>query len=154
MRQVNQAEGIIHDTESKMDEYKDQIPSEEYDKLKVSSRLIFGWFWSGNLSYLSMLFRFQPCVFSSRKPFRPKSRRRRRCLPTRTATREKRLRAKFRISNRCDEARLRGRLIVVKRVDECWLCVVEKKRHCICKKLRWPTLSLRLLARLLSPRFP
>merc|ERR1719186_1569584 len=32
---VNQAEGIIHDTESKMDEYKDQIPSEEYDKLKT-----------------------------------------------------------------------------------------------------------------------
>merc|ERR1712136_523344 len=32
---VNQAEGIIHDTETKMDEYKDQIPSEEYDKLKA-----------------------------------------------------------------------------------------------------------------------
>jgi len=32
---VNQAEGIIHDTETKMDEYKDQIPSEEYEKLKV-----------------------------------------------------------------------------------------------------------------------
>merc|ERR1712228_197657 len=31
---VNQAEGIIHDTETKMEEYKDQIPSEEYDKLK------------------------------------------------------------------------------------------------------------------------
>ena len=26
---VNQAEGIIHDTESKMDEFKDQLPSEE-----------------------------------------------------------------------------------------------------------------------------
>ena len=32
---VNQAEGIIHDTESKMEEYKDQLPSEEYSKLKV-----------------------------------------------------------------------------------------------------------------------
>merc|ERR1712112_486214 len=32
---VNQAEGIIHDTESKMEEYKDQLPSEEYDKLKT-----------------------------------------------------------------------------------------------------------------------
>jgi len=32
---VNQAEGIIHDTETKMHEYKDQIPSEEYDKLKA-----------------------------------------------------------------------------------------------------------------------
>jgi len=32
---VNQAEGIIHDTETKMDEYKDQIPSEEYEKLKA-----------------------------------------------------------------------------------------------------------------------
>merc|ERR1712212_939586 len=31
---VNQAEGIIHDTESKMEEYKDQIPSDEYEKLK------------------------------------------------------------------------------------------------------------------------
>lgn len=26
---VNQAEGIIHDTESKMDEFKDQLPSDE-----------------------------------------------------------------------------------------------------------------------------
>jgi len=32
---VNQAEGIIHDTETKMEEYKDQLPSEEYDKLKT-----------------------------------------------------------------------------------------------------------------------
>ncbi|KPM10172.1 Retinal guanylyl cyclase 2 [Sarcoptes scabiei] len=31
---VNQAEGIIHDTESKMEEFKDQLPSEEYEKLK------------------------------------------------------------------------------------------------------------------------
>ncbi|XP_077503103.1 heat shock protein 70 cognate 5 [Amblyomma americanum] len=31
---VNQAEGIIHDTESKMDEFKDQLPQEECDKLK------------------------------------------------------------------------------------------------------------------------
>lgn len=26
---VNQAEGIIHDTETKMDEFKDQLPQEE-----------------------------------------------------------------------------------------------------------------------------
>ena len=26
---VNQAEGIIHDTETKMEEFKDQLPSEE-----------------------------------------------------------------------------------------------------------------------------
>jgi len=32
---VNQAEGIIHDTESKMEEYKSQIEGEEYDKLKA-----------------------------------------------------------------------------------------------------------------------
>jgi len=32
---VNQAEGIIHDTETKMEEYKDQLPSEEYTKLKT-----------------------------------------------------------------------------------------------------------------------
>merc|ERR1712212_1429442 len=32
---VNQGESIIHDTESKMDEYKDQIPNEESDKLKA-----------------------------------------------------------------------------------------------------------------------
>jgi len=31
---VNQAEGIIHDTESKMDEFKDQLPADECDKLK------------------------------------------------------------------------------------------------------------------------
>ncbi|CAD5114365.1 DgyrCDS3502 [Dimorphilus gyrociliatus] len=31
---VNQAEGIIHDTESKMEEYKDQLPQEEMDKMK------------------------------------------------------------------------------------------------------------------------
>lgn len=31
---VNQAENIIHDTESKMEEFKDQLPSEEYEKLK------------------------------------------------------------------------------------------------------------------------
>nr|UTH79108.1 heat shock protein 70-5 [Protohermes costalis] len=31
---VNQAEGIVHDTESKMEEFKDQLPKEECDKLK------------------------------------------------------------------------------------------------------------------------
>nr|CAI5861294.1 unnamed protein product [Callosobruchus analis] len=31
---INQAEGIIHDTETKMEEYKDQLPKEECDKIK------------------------------------------------------------------------------------------------------------------------
>ncbi|CAH1373203.1 unnamed protein product [Tenebrio molitor] len=31
---INQAEGIVHDTETKMEEYKDQLPKEECDKLK------------------------------------------------------------------------------------------------------------------------
>lgn len=31
---INQAEGIVHDTEAKMEEYKDQLPKEECDKLK------------------------------------------------------------------------------------------------------------------------
>lgn len=31
---INQAEGIIHDTESKMNEFKDQLPQEECDKLR------------------------------------------------------------------------------------------------------------------------
>lgn len=29
---VNQAEGIIHDTETKMEEFKDQLPSDEVKK--------------------------------------------------------------------------------------------------------------------------
>merc|ERR1719315_178587 len=31
---INQAEGIIHDTESKMEEFKDQLPSEDATKMK------------------------------------------------------------------------------------------------------------------------
>merc|ERR1712228_428472 len=31
---INQAEGILHDTESKMDEFKDQLPSEDTAKMK------------------------------------------------------------------------------------------------------------------------
>uniref|UniRef100_A0A1I8HWB4 Heat shock 70 kDa protein cognate 5 n=1 Tax=Macrostomum lignano TaxID=282301 RepID=A0A1I8HWB4_9PLAT len=31
---VNQAEGIIHDTETKMEEFRSQLPQEEYNKLK------------------------------------------------------------------------------------------------------------------------
>lgn len=31
---VNQAESIVHDTEAKMEEYKDQLPKEECDKLR------------------------------------------------------------------------------------------------------------------------
>ncbi|VDO67761.1 unnamed protein product [Schistosoma margrebowiei] len=32
---INQAEGIVHDTESKINEYKDQLPSDEREKLSV-----------------------------------------------------------------------------------------------------------------------
>ncbi|XP_030755950.1 heat shock 70 kDa protein cognate 5 [Sitophilus oryzae] len=32
---INQAEGILHDTETKMEEYKAQLPQEECDKLRV-----------------------------------------------------------------------------------------------------------------------
>merc|ERR1711944_216741 len=31
---VNQAEGVLHDTETKMDEYKDQLPAEDVTKIK------------------------------------------------------------------------------------------------------------------------
>merc|ERR1712150_31154 len=31
---INQAEGILHDTESKMDEFKEQLPSEDVAKMK------------------------------------------------------------------------------------------------------------------------
>lgn len=31
---INQAEGIVHDTETKMEEFKDQLPKEECDKLR------------------------------------------------------------------------------------------------------------------------
>merc|ERR1712173_317253 len=31
---INQAEGILHDTESKMEEFKDQLPSEDTTKMK------------------------------------------------------------------------------------------------------------------------
>ena len=31
---VNQAEGVLHDTESKMEEYKDQLPAEDVTKIK------------------------------------------------------------------------------------------------------------------------
>merc|ERR1712126_152790 len=32
---INQAEGVLHDTESKMDEFKDQLPAEDFSKLKT-----------------------------------------------------------------------------------------------------------------------
>lgn len=32
---VNQAEGIVHDTETKMEEFKAQLPQEECDKLRT-----------------------------------------------------------------------------------------------------------------------
>lgn len=31
---INQAEGILHDTETKMEEFKDQLPAEETTKIK------------------------------------------------------------------------------------------------------------------------
>merc|ERR1711994_976304 len=31
---VNQAEGVLHDTETKLDEYKDQVPAEDVTKMK------------------------------------------------------------------------------------------------------------------------
>ena len=31
---VNQAEGVLHDTESKMEEFKDQLPAEDVTKMK------------------------------------------------------------------------------------------------------------------------
>jgi molecular chaperone DnaK len=34
VEQVNQAEAILHDTETKMEEYKEQLPAEEVSKLK------------------------------------------------------------------------------------------------------------------------
>ena len=35
---VNQAEGIIHDTESKMEEFKDQLPKEEVRRERERER--------------------------------------------------------------------------------------------------------------------
>lgn len=35
IEEINKAEAILHDTETKMEEYKDQLPTEEYEKLKV-----------------------------------------------------------------------------------------------------------------------
>merc|ERR1711997_1255613 len=32
---VNQAEGVLHDTESKMEEFKDQLPAEDVTKIKT-----------------------------------------------------------------------------------------------------------------------
>lgn len=34
IEELNKAEAILHDTESKMEEFKDQLPKEEYEKLK------------------------------------------------------------------------------------------------------------------------
>jgi len=34
IEEINKAEAILHDTETKMEEYKDQLPKEEYDTLK------------------------------------------------------------------------------------------------------------------------
>ena len=35
IEEINKAEAILHDTETKMDEFKDQLPKEEYEKLKT-----------------------------------------------------------------------------------------------------------------------
>ena len=32
---VNQAEGVVHDTETKMEEFKDQLPTEDVEKMKA-----------------------------------------------------------------------------------------------------------------------
>ena len=34
IEEINKAEAILHDTEAKMEEFKDQLPKEEYEKLK------------------------------------------------------------------------------------------------------------------------
>jgi molecular chaperone DnaK len=34
IEEINKAEGVLHDTESKMDEFKSQLPEDEYKKLK------------------------------------------------------------------------------------------------------------------------
>ncbi|GAB1607675.1 stress-70 protein, mitochondrial-like [Argonauta hians] len=39
---VNQAEGIIHDTETKMEEFKDQLPQDECDKLREKMTTLKG----------------------------------------------------------------------------------------------------------------
>lgn len=38
---VNQAEGIVHDTETKMEEYKSQLPQEEVSSLHLYTSLLF-----------------------------------------------------------------------------------------------------------------
>jgi len=38
---VNAAEGIIHDTESKMEEFKDQLPSDEVIVVLLAALLSF-----------------------------------------------------------------------------------------------------------------
>jgi len=39
---VNTAEGIIHDTESKMEEFKDQLPADEVNLRLISAAFYFG----------------------------------------------------------------------------------------------------------------
>ncbi len=34
IEEINKAEAILHDTEAKMEEFKDQLPKDEYEKLK------------------------------------------------------------------------------------------------------------------------
>lgn len=41
MEAVNAAEGIIHDTESKMEEFKDQLPSDEVIVVLLAALLSF-----------------------------------------------------------------------------------------------------------------
>jgi len=35
IEEINKAEGMLHDTEQRMEEFKDQLPTEEYEKLKT-----------------------------------------------------------------------------------------------------------------------
>lgn len=41
---VNQAEGIVHDTESKMEEFKDQLPKEEVSRMAVIVKSVTDFF--------------------------------------------------------------------------------------------------------------
>ena len=40
VEQVNHAESIIHDTESKMEEFKDQLPTEEVSRPLDKNRIL------------------------------------------------------------------------------------------------------------------
>ena len=41
VEEVNRVESILHDTESKMEEYKDQLPSDEVKKIFFTLKILF-----------------------------------------------------------------------------------------------------------------